>query len=412
MTSRSTAAQLSPGSTPLAIVSSVDSRTNSDNSKASTTTSNKDSSSGKITRVFSRTPSSWDPQDDLLLRHLKEELKLGWKEISTHFNNRTPNACQFRWRRLRSGSLKSQSATNNTDASTSITPTPTITTTSTGNTTTTTTATSTPSLQGLLKNELDSPSSILNDTKSPNSVKDPISSNSSVSSNSPKTDSHELIIEPNWDHFNSVSTFGAPASTETPLPVAQALLAHWTKEEDELLANIRRKRSLSFTELSILLPTRTENEILLRIDELKRVSSPSLLPQYQNSSVDSPTQIKSPLKNRRSSSINKIPSSTIKRSYSTTANFNPSPSQVKFSSIYSTSGSSNSNFLSQDFIRSKSFSISHTNSNERTFSRRKSSLVLNNSNGSLVKQLLNNINKDLIFNDDNDNDNALVIDES
>ncbi|ODV97380.1 hypothetical protein PACTADRAFT_1947 [Pachysolen tannophilus NRRL Y-2460] len=60
----------------------------------------------KLTRPFSRAPSSWDPKDDLLLRHLKEEQKLGWKEIASHFTHRTPNACQFRWRRLRSGSLK------------------------------------------------------------------------------------------------------------------------------------------------------------------------------------------------------------------------------------------------------------------------------------------------------------------
>ncbi|ODV91737.1 hypothetical protein CANCADRAFT_318 [Tortispora caseinolytica NRRL Y-17796] len=53
-----------------------------------------------------RNPTSWDPHDDILLRHLKEQLKLGWKEIASHFVNRTPNACQFRWRRLMSGSLR------------------------------------------------------------------------------------------------------------------------------------------------------------------------------------------------------------------------------------------------------------------------------------------------------------------
>ncbi|AGO11479.1 AaceriACR237Cp [[Ashbya] aceris (nom. inval.)] len=53
-----------------------------------------------------RNPSSWDPQDDVLLRHLKEVKKLGWKEIAQYFQSRTPNACQFRWRRLKSGSLK------------------------------------------------------------------------------------------------------------------------------------------------------------------------------------------------------------------------------------------------------------------------------------------------------------------
>lgn len=57
--------------------------------------------------VATKNPSSWDPKDDLLLRHLKEIKKLGWKEISQYFKDRTPNACQFRWRRLKSGNLKS-----------------------------------------------------------------------------------------------------------------------------------------------------------------------------------------------------------------------------------------------------------------------------------------------------------------
>lgn len=55
---------------------------------------------------FSRTPTSWDAEDDILLMHLKDSQKLGWKEIASHFNNRTPNACQFRWRRLKLGNLK------------------------------------------------------------------------------------------------------------------------------------------------------------------------------------------------------------------------------------------------------------------------------------------------------------------
>ncbi|RCK62701.1 hypothetical protein Cantr_08930 [Candida viswanathii] len=48
----------------------------------------------------------WDAEDDILLMHLKDNQKLGWKEIASHFTNRTPNACQFRWRRLKSGNLK------------------------------------------------------------------------------------------------------------------------------------------------------------------------------------------------------------------------------------------------------------------------------------------------------------------
>lgn len=57
-------------------------------------------------KPFSRTPTSWDAEDDILLMHLKDQQKLGWKEIASHFTNRTPNACQFRWRRLKSGNLK------------------------------------------------------------------------------------------------------------------------------------------------------------------------------------------------------------------------------------------------------------------------------------------------------------------
>lgn len=29
----------------------------------------------------SKNPSSWDPQDDVLLRHLKEIKKLGWSHV-------------------------------------------------------------------------------------------------------------------------------------------------------------------------------------------------------------------------------------------------------------------------------------------------------------------------------------------
>lgn len=61
----------------------------------------------KPTQDTAKNPSSWDPEDDILLRHLKEVKKMGWKEIAQYFHNRTPNACQFRWRRLKSGNLKS-----------------------------------------------------------------------------------------------------------------------------------------------------------------------------------------------------------------------------------------------------------------------------------------------------------------
>lgn len=60
-----------------------------------------------------RTPTSWDPEDDALLMHLKDQQKLGWKAIAGHFQNRTPNACQFRWRRLKLGNLKNPPKSSN-----------------------------------------------------------------------------------------------------------------------------------------------------------------------------------------------------------------------------------------------------------------------------------------------------------
>ncbi|GMM34098.1 hypothetical protein DASC09_014230 [Saccharomycopsis crataegensis] len=50
--------------------------------------------------VVEKQASAWSPQDDKLLRFLKEERKLGWRDVATHFPRRTPNACQFRWRRI------------------------------------------------------------------------------------------------------------------------------------------------------------------------------------------------------------------------------------------------------------------------------------------------------------------------
>lgn len=56
----------------------------------------------------------------MMLRHLKEQQKLGWKEIAAHFPNRTTNACQFRWRRLMSGTLRSSSGGGSAAAAASV----------------------------------------------------------------------------------------------------------------------------------------------------------------------------------------------------------------------------------------------------------------------------------------------------
>lgn len=67
-------------------------------------------------RKKSKQSSTWTPKEDKLLRNLKEVQKLGWREISTFFNDRTPNACQFRWRRIISGTSVS-SASSGTNGS-------------------------------------------------------------------------------------------------------------------------------------------------------------------------------------------------------------------------------------------------------------------------------------------------------
>ena len=51
----------------------------------------------------SKLSTTWSPKEDKILRELKEIQKLGWREISSFFIDRTPNACQFRWRRMISG---------------------------------------------------------------------------------------------------------------------------------------------------------------------------------------------------------------------------------------------------------------------------------------------------------------------
>ncbi|CCH60307.1 hypothetical protein TBLA_0C05110 [Henningerozyma blattae CBS 6284] len=87
---------------PIKHASSVSTTT----SKAATTSVSSSSTTSASVKTTLKNSSSWDPKDDLLLRHLKEVKKLGWKEIATYFDNRTSNACQFRWRRLKSGNLK------------------------------------------------------------------------------------------------------------------------------------------------------------------------------------------------------------------------------------------------------------------------------------------------------------------
>ena len=64
----------------------------------------------KLSSGIRPSPQSWDPRDDALLVYLKESENMGWKQIANYFSSRTSNACQFRWRRLKSGKLKTYNA--------------------------------------------------------------------------------------------------------------------------------------------------------------------------------------------------------------------------------------------------------------------------------------------------------------
>ncbi|EGW34469.1 uncharacterized protein SPAPADRAFT_59892 [Spathaspora passalidarum NRRL Y-27907] len=71
------------------------------------------------------------------------------------------------------------------------------------------------------------------------------------------------------NHRTTTKTSGdSKGKSATPNP--PPLEIPWTMEEDELLIN-RRNRELSFAELSILLPQRTEGEIWARIDHLEKL---------------------------------------------------------------------------------------------------------------------------------------------
>ncbi|ODV61792.1 SANT/Myb-like DNA-binding domain-containing protein ASCRUDRAFT_7276 [Ascoidea rubescens DSM 1968] len=63
-------------------------------------------------KLIPKQASAWSHADDKLLRYLKEEKKLGWRAVATYFPRRTPNACQFRWRRLVSGNASLKNSIN------------------------------------------------------------------------------------------------------------------------------------------------------------------------------------------------------------------------------------------------------------------------------------------------------------
>lgn len=226
---------------------------------------------------------SWDPQDDILLKQLKEEQRLGWKEIATNcefadeprwpvrvFANtlavpgRTSHACQFRWRRLASGTLKYYQGHRRP---------PVVTTTSSSfaneMASTASSACGSGSPKILMRNM--NPLSPAPSTSTlPNT---PPSMHHSIQQYSPLGDSSPLRtgFYPSW-----------PSSYQFPLchPPLLSPRAHyladgpvcepWSGGEDALLLDKKR----SFDEVNVLLPKRTETEIWERMLHLRSQVGP------------------------------------------------------------------------------------------------------------------------------------------
>lgn len=232
-----------------------------------------------------KTPSSWDPHDDMILRHLKEQLKLGWKEISSHFPNRTTNACQFRWRRLMSGTLRNK-----------------------------------PSLESINNVVLEHHhTSISSSPSPPQSVQSasPVSAASSMPISMPPTAptmNNLLLPTPSNLNGNGQSTKPSPALSTLSRPVALSAAAAttpaphssssspWTSEEDNLV--IARP---DIRELTLLLPQRAESEIVDRMNYLNRINQQQPLSSGQISRQCSGQSLGSVIIN---ASTVKIPSSS------------------------------------------------------------------------------------------------------
>ncbi|VEU23133.1 DEKNAAC104262, partial [Brettanomyces naardenensis] len=178
-------------------------------------------------------PQSWDPRDDALLVHLKEVENMGWKQISSYFKNRTSNACQFRWRRLKSGKLKTYNSHRVIKLD--------------------------PEYLNQVRNHRTG-SMLVDDLK--------------MRRNKLK----KSIIRP-VPEKRSADHHGVVASSSS-------IPSIWTKEEDQLVID-RIPRNLSFDELCILLPSKTNFQIRDRIQQLekRRLSIASLTGQTERWSM-------------------------------------------------------------------------------------------------------------------------------
>ncbi|KAK9494773.1 hypothetical protein V1508DRAFT_430804 [Lipomyces doorenjongii] len=222
-----------------------------------------------------RNPTSWDPHDDLLLRHLKEQQKLGWKDIASHFAGRTPNACQFRWRRLMSGSLRGGPITPTVESNS----------TSSNNNHTnwnddvnwehsTQSPPSPPMIPATTTRPLVAPSDY--------EIEQDHMAVEQAPRAPPRTVPHPNLPQKASGIAKNQST---PPDQKSPEPaqVLPQLMQQsqrsgkaasgkaWSQEEDDLVT----RSDLRFEELSVLLPSRTENEIWDRIKNLASSSSVS-----------------------------------------------------------------------------------------------------------------------------------------
>lgn len=237
-------------------------------SSGTTAGSSSSSSQGSDRR---KTPSSWDPNDDVVLRHLKEQLKLGWKEIASHFPNRTTNACQFRWRRLMSGTLRNSSVSSS--GTTSVQP---------------TSPTATATTTGPLSTSAPNPST---NTGSSTSAGYPVSQALTTVLNHEQQrqqqQQHQQHQQQQQQQNESAQSHTIQPTTTGPASEqAQSAKYHsnlynqlhsrpWTREEDELLMS---RKDLRPEELSLLLHQRSEVEIRVRIEQLRaqgRILPPS-----------------------------------------------------------------------------------------------------------------------------------------
>ncbi|KAA8913796.1 hypothetical protein FN846DRAFT_902647 [Sphaerosporella brunnea] len=208
-----------------------------------------------------RTPMSWDPKDDTLLKQLKEEQRLGWKEIATHFRGRTSHACQFRWRRLASGQLKYYQGHRRP---------PPVTTTSASfanemaSTATTGTMSSSPKI---LMNGMHSVSPSASTPRALHAI--PHMSPTSESSLPPlhHPSLYPQVVQPNWGQSASLYQ---PTPLPSPTAYSPRFMVEdyhpWSEQEDGLLLN----RKLSFDEVNVLLPGRSEIEIWNRMVKLRQ----------------------------------------------------------------------------------------------------------------------------------------------